>query len=372
MSDEAKCECQHCDETIAFPLEMDGQTVTCPHCQVDTLLLNPSAAIPPTLDPQAQAEVLQVIEHPEYHLTKELQLGDAGYILYLAPGEMRHLQVRNFIKYKIDSWIAYFKQLSLSPEIHGPYGEDDGGLNAIIPEKFILEPNWEDKFRIVHSFATLQREYGVPSTVYEYFHNLIKLHSLEFAECVNSWVKEAWEDYFIAQSYAKSNQHIVIKIGDELSDPETVRFAVFKKTPFVVQRLEELVKLEEAEKTAENLERLRRGNFSIFVYLMEDLRNGLFKIGQSQTPEKREKTLQSEVPETSLRFYIPAHDTAESELHEMFSKKRVRGEWFELTPQDILSVIEFLKQKGDLSRVSADFDWLGKITLGIRGRGDNL
>jgi hypothetical protein len=98
---------------------------------------------------------------------------------------------------------------------------------------------------------------------------------------------------------------------------------------------------------------------------MEDLRNGLYKIGKSQTPEKRENTLQSEVPEVSLRFYMPAHDTAETELHEMFSEKRIRGEWFDLKHKDILSVIEFLKQKGDLSRASADYDWLGKVTLGI-------
>jgi hypothetical protein len=140
---------------------------------------------------------------------------------------------------------------------------------------------------------------------------------------------------------------------------------VFKKTPFVIERLAELRRLEEAEKTAENLEQLRRSNFRIFVYLVEDLRNGLFKIGQSQTPEKREHTLQSEVPDVSLRFYVPPHDTAEKELHEIFAAKRIRGEWFQLTSQDVLSVIEFLKQHGDLSRASADYDWLGKITLGI-------
>ncbi|MDQ6632997.1 MAG: GIY-YIG nuclease family protein [Verrucomicrobiota bacterium] len=98
---------------------------------------------------------------------------------------------------------------------------------------------------------------------------------------------------------------------------------------------------------------------------MEDLRNGLFKIGQSQTPEKREITLQSEVPEISLRFYIPAHDTAERELHDLFEEKRVRGEWFGLAPEDLLSVIEFLKQHGDLPRASVDYEWLGKISFGV-------
>jgi len=121
----------------------------------------------------------------------------------------------------------------------------------------------------------------------------------------------------------------------------------------------------EAGKTSENLEQLRRSNYNTFVYVMEDLRNGLFKIGQSQTPEKREHTLQSEVPQVSLRFYVPAHDSAEKELHDMFAAKRIRGEWFQLTQQDILSIIEFLKQHGDLYRASADYDWLGKITLGV-------
>jgi hypothetical protein len=316
-------------------------------------------------EPQTLNENLLLFKRFDLYLTKTLELGDANYILYLAPGDVRHLQVRNFIKYKPDDWIAYFKQMSLTPKISGPYGRECEGLEAVIPEGFFPEITWEDKFRILHSFAVLYRDYGVPSAVYENFHKLMKLHSLEFAECINSWVKEAWNNYFIAQSYAESEQYLTVQRGDVTSDPATVRFAVFKKTPFVIQRFEELQKLEEAEKTTENLERLRRSNFKIYVYLMEDMRNGLFKIGQNQTPEKREKTLQSEVPETSLRFYMPAHDTAEQELHEMFSAKRVRGEWFELKPKDILSVIEFLKQKGDLSRVSADFDWLGKITLGI-------
>ncbi|HZF00893.1 MAG TPA: GIY-YIG nuclease family protein [Methylomirabilota bacterium] len=351
---------------IEFATEefLSGSSVICPQCGKETpIFVSPEAK--PASDPQPQAEILQVIKQPDYYLAKELQLGDANYILYLAPGDVRHLQVRNFIKYKADDWIAYFKQISLTPKISGPYGRESEGLEAVIPEGFFPEITWEDKFRILHSFAVLYRDYGVPSAVYEYFHKLMKLQSLEFAECINSWVKEAWNNYFIAQSYAESDQYLIMQRGDVTTDPETVCFAVFKKTPFVIQRFEELRKVEETENTAENLERLRRSSFTVFVYLMEDLRNGLFKIGQSQTPEKREKTLQSEVPETSLRFYMPAHDAAEQELHEMFSGKRVRGEWFELTPRDILSVIEFLKQKGDLSRASADFDWLGKITLGV-------
>lgn len=361
VNDEAKCNCQNCDEAIAFPSEMAGQTVACPHCQCETLL-----TIKQPSQSEQSDEILSVSKHPEYHLHKEIQLGDASYIIYLEPSEVRHLQAHNFVKYEAEDWIEYFKRQSLTPEIHGPYGrEEEEGIEAVITVEFIKEPTWEDNFRILHSFAMLRRDFGVSYTIYKFFHDFLKLQSLEFAECVNSWVKEAWENYFIAQSYSKSHQHLLVKFGDELNEPEKIRFAVFKKTPFVIQRLEELQKAEETAKTAENLEVLRRSNFKIFVYLMEDLRNGLFKIGQSQTPEKRENTLQSEVPEISVRFYLPAPDTAEKELHEMFDSKRIRGEWFQLTPQDILSIIGILKQKGDLNRAFADYEWLGKITLRV-------
>ena len=41
MSVEAKCDCQHCGEHIAFPGEAAGQNVTCPHCGYETALFLP-------------------------------------------------------------------------------------------------------------------------------------------------------------------------------------------------------------------------------------------------------------------------------------------------------------------------------------------
>ncbi len=383
---EAECNCQICHELIAFPLELVGQTTTCPHCQAETLLLNPPADSPPAPNLQPQIANSDLSKLFDCYLHKQMRVStpeprfigsaayrewlananEANYILYLKPGDVRYLQVRHFVGYEVEQWIAYFKQMSLTPEIRGPYGREKDGLDVVSPEDFYEETTWEDTFKILHSFALLFRDYGVPSAAYRHFHTLLRLRSLEFTECINSWVKEAWNDYFTAQSYVKSEQHLLIEIGNTSSDPETARFAVFKKTPYVVQRLEELRLQEDAEKTSENLEQLRRSNFKIYVYLMEDLRNGLFKIGQSQTPEKREKTLQSEVPETALRFYIPAHDTAEKELHELFAEKRVRGEWFGFNPDDVMVAIGFLKRAGDLDRVSVDYEWLGKISFGIR------
>ncbi|HTB84963.1 MAG TPA: hypothetical protein VK742_15010 [Candidatus Sulfotelmatobacter sp.] len=41
MSEESKCNCQHCGEYIAFPSEAAGQTVECPHCKNETSLSLP-------------------------------------------------------------------------------------------------------------------------------------------------------------------------------------------------------------------------------------------------------------------------------------------------------------------------------------------
>lgn len=47
MSNEAKCNCQHCSGHISFPVEMAGQTLSCPHCQLETSLFIPPVATAP-------------------------------------------------------------------------------------------------------------------------------------------------------------------------------------------------------------------------------------------------------------------------------------------------------------------------------------
>ena len=96
---------------------------------------------------------------------------------------------------------------------------------------------------------------------------------------------------------------------------------------------------------------------------MEDTRKNVFKIGRSRTPAKCERTLQSEVPETKLRFSIPGEEAHEQELHTRFAQRRIRGEWFELSPDEVMEVITYLKANGDLPRADADHSWLGAIYL---------
>lgn len=84
-----------------------------------------------------------------------------------------------------------------------------------------------------------------------------------------------------------------------------------------------------------------------FVYLMYDTSNGYHKIGISNNPEYRERTLQSEKPtiELIISKKFPSRNIAESiekALHSTFAEKRLRGEWFELNDKDIEDLRETL------------------------------
>ena len=85
-----------------------------------------------------------------------------------------------------------------------------------------------------------------------------------------------------------------------------------------------------------------------FVYLMQDTINGYYKIGISNKPDYRERTLQSEKPSIEMivckRF--PTRKIAmaiESALHSSYSQQRLRGEWFSLSDVDVATIIETLK-----------------------------
>ncbi len=89
------------------------------------------------------------------------------------------------------------------------------------------------------------------------------------------------------------------------------------------------------EKPTEDRSLQRGGGF---VYLMRNGRNGFTKIGYSRSPKHREKTLQSEEPEVEIIFSAKAQFSLEQSLHDKFARKRVRGEWFNLSAEDIEAI----------------------------------
>lgn len=78
------------------------------------------------------------------------------------------------------------------------------------------------------------------------------------------------------------------------------------------------------------------------VYLMNDSHSGYTKIGRSIDPEKRERTLLGDKSTIELIFVSPKCErSVEKELHYIFREKRVRGEWFDLTADDIKKIMAF-------------------------------
>jgi len=78
------------------------------------------------------------------------------------------------------------------------------------------------------------------------------------------------------------------------------------------------------------------------IYLMKNGRNGYIKIGFTKNePKFREKTFQSEEPEVELLNQWKGSMMDEEKLHEKFSEKRLRGEWFNLNKDDINQIEEY-------------------------------
>lgn len=77
-----------------------------------------------------------------------------------------------------------------------------------------------------------------------------------------------------------------------------------------------------------------------YLYLMHDLANGYYKIGISNNPRYRERTLQSEKPTIDLVFSkkYPSRKIAasmESALHNAYKANHIRGEWYALTGTEV-------------------------------------
>jgi hypothetical protein len=85
-----------------------------------------------------------------------------------------------------------------------------------------------------------------------------------------------------------------------------------------------------------------------FVYLMFNSKSHLHKIGISKIAGFREKTLQSEEPSIKMiasKKYINRRIAGafEKALHETYSHKRERGEWFKLNEDEIKEIKSSLK-----------------------------
>lgn len=77
-----------------------------------------------------------------------------------------------------------------------------------------------------------------------------------------------------------------------------------------------------------------------YVYLLHGA--GSYKIGRAKDPTRRAETLKIQLPfevELLCAVFDEDHKRLEAELHERFSAKRMNGEWFDLSPEDVAYIV---------------------------------
>lgn len=105
--------------------------------------------------------------------------------------------------------------------------------------------------------------------------------------------------------------------------------------PFISEEYKDGIRFQLAEAKKPHPPRPKYEPKKGFVYLMRHGINGKTKIGFSKNPQARERTLQAEDPMLDLLFYFEGTTDTEAQLHQKFAAQRVRGEWFDLSEQDI-------------------------------------
>lgn len=86
-----------------------------------------------------------------------------------------------------------------------------------------------------------------------------------------------------------------------------------------------------------------------YVYLIQSP-TGVYKIGRAKNPDNRMETFSVKLPfEVAYIHLIPCENYRHSErqLHIRYADKRINGEWFDLTPEDV-AWIKSIETGGDL------------------------
>lgn len=79
-----------------------------------------------------------------------------------------------------------------------------------------------------------------------------------------------------------------------------------------------------------------------FTYIFKD-NSGFYKIGKSKKVEERLKSLQTGNPTISI--IASYKGDFENELHRIYSRQKVKGEWFCLSKQDLDNIRKMIKQR---------------------------
>jgi vacuolar-type H+-ATPase subunit F/Vma7 len=127
----------------------------------------------------------------------------------------------------------------------------------------------------------------------------------------------------------KDSQKVIVNYNIYDKIKETIDLYTEKSKPIIVEKP---IYIQRTKKSNP------KSNAKKMCYLMVDSSTKYVKIGNSINPHKRERTLQSEKPTIEILHIF--NKNIETELHQKYSKKRIRGEWFNLTTNEVSRIIK--------------------------------
>lgn len=149
-------------------------------------------------------------------------------------------------------------------------------------------------------------------------------------------------DEYGMHHYFKANRKLVSKLIDRYDfSPHS---GLVMMSPDDIRELKDLGiekfigKREDAERKKEEFQAIRyqpKNDHPTNIYMMLDGHTGFIKIGRSKNPSTRERTLQAQVPLLEMIWVCSGMNSDETHLHKIFDKKRLRGEWFDLSGDDV-------------------------------------
>lgn len=85
---------------------------------------------------------------------------------------------------------------------------------------------------------------------------------------------------------------------------------------------------------------------NFYLYVIRCARTRYFKIGVAKNYIKRIEDLQRANPlrlDIAYTFLLPGESNIERILHKKFSEQNIRGEWFDLTDEDISELLRIVE-----------------------------
>lgn len=166
VSTEVKCDCQRCGQHIAFPLEMAGQDVTCPHCGRETTLLLPQVR-KTGVDPNVP------IPHDERHEMPngtKIWVGIIGVAVVVIP-------LLFFIYHQNEETQAERNYQELTNPFKESYSEKAKAEEAARREH--------------HDYLWSEVTNGIASAQFEYATNLLSDHNSYLTDEALTWLQKA-------------------------------------------------------------------------------------------------------------------------------------------------------------------------------------